>query len=92
VQAWRGGSAGKGAKGDRLYDCAKTPIRGTNFPDSNYWLLARRSITDPTTVDYYLCHTPICTGLAELFAIAGTRWAIEETFHTGKGQTGLGHY
>jgi len=92
VQAWRRRSAGKGAKGDRLYDWARTPIHGINFPDSNYWLLARRSISDPTDLAYYLCHAPARTGLTQLVTVAGTRWAIEETFQTSKGQTGLDHY
>ena len=91
-QAWRTRSAGKGAKGDRLYDWARTPIHGLNFPNSHYWLLARRSISDPTDLAYYLCHAPSRTGLAELVTVAGTRWAIEETFQTSKGQTGLDHY
>jgi len=92
AQAWRRRSAGKGAKGDRLYDWARTPIHGINFPDSNYWLLGRRSISDPTDLAYYLCHAPARTGLTQLVTVAGTRWAIEETFQTSKGQTGLDHY
>ncbi len=92
AQAWRTRSAGKGAKGDRLYDWAKTPIHGLNFPDSHYWLLARRSISDPTDLAYYLCHAPARTSLIELVVVAGTRPAIEETFQTSKGQTGLDHY
>jgi len=91
-QAWRRRSAGKGSKGDRVYDWARTPIHGINFPDSHYWLLARRSIADPTDLAYYLCHAPARTGLTDLVRVAGTRWAIEETFQTSKGQTGLDHY
>ncbi len=91
-QAWRRRSAGKGSKGDRVYDWARTPIHGINFPDSTYWLLARRSIADPTDMAYYLCHAPARTGLTDLIRVAGTRWAIEETFQTSKGQTGLDHY
>lgn len=30
--------------------------------------------------------------LAEMIRVAGTRWAIEESFQTAKGQTGLDHY
>ena len=92
AQAWRTISAGKGAKGDRLYDWARVRVHGINFPDSVYWLLARRSLSDPTDLAYYLCHAPARTSLAELVTVAGTRWAIEETFQTSKGQTGLDHY
>jgi SRSO17 transposase len=55
-------------------------------------LMARRSLSDPTELAYYLCHAPARTGLADLVTVAGTRWAIEETFETAKGQTGLDHY
>jgi SRSO17 transposase len=92
VQAWRTYSAGKGAKGDRLYDWARVRVHGVNHPDAVYWLLARRSLSDPTDLAYYLCHAPARTSLAELVTVAGTRWAIEETFQTSKGQTGLDHY
>ena len=30
--------------------------------------------------------------MGELVRVAGARWAIEETFQTAKGQTGLDHY
>jgi hypothetical protein len=92
VQAWRTYSAGKGAKGDRRYDWARVRVHGVNHPDAVYWLLARRSLSDPTDLAYYLCHAPARTSLAELVTVAGTRWAIEETFQTSKGQTGLDHY
>ncbi|WP_213571064.1 transposase [Rhodococcus sp. USK13] len=92
AQAWRTRSAGDGAKGERLYDWARAPIRGLNWPTTGYWLLARRSRTDPEDLAYYLCHSPARTTLTELVTVAGTRWAIEETFQTAKGQTGLDHY
>ncbi|WP_420855162.1 IS701 family transposase [Rhodococcus koreensis] len=92
AQAWRTRSAGDGAKGERLYDWARTPVRGVNWPTTVYWLLARRSRTDPEDLAYYLCHCPARTTLTELVTVAGTRWAIEETFQTAKGQTGLDHY
>jgi len=57
AQAWRRRSAGDGAKGERRYDWARTRIHGVNHPDSVYYLLARRSLSDPTDLAYYLCHT-----------------------------------
>ncbi|MGH3593065.1 MAG: IS701 family transposase [Pseudonocardiaceae bacterium] len=92
AQAWRKISAGKGCKGDRYYDWARVRIHGINSPEAIYWLLARRSRTDPTDIAYYLAHAPARTTLTELVRVAGTRWAIEETFQTGKGETGLDHY
>jgi SRSO17 transposase len=90
--AWRTRSAGRGSKGDRRYAWARARINGARDPDAEYWLLARRSLTDPSELAYYLCHTPKRVSLGELVRVAGARWAIEETFQTAKGQTGLDHY
>jgi SRSO17 transposase len=89
-QAWTTVSVGAGAKGPRVYQWARTPVRPLAGP--GYWLLARRSLADPTEVAYYLCSAPARTPLRELARIAGTRWAIEETFQTAKGEVGLDHY
>ena len=35
---------------------------------------------------------PAETTLADLIAVAGARWAIEESFQTAKGEVGLDHY
>ena len=91
AQAWKRISAGDGAKGPRLYHWARAAIRPLEDPRS-YWLLVRRSLTDPTDLAYYLCHGPERTPLRELVRVAGTRWAIEETFQTAKGQVGLDQY
>lgn len=90
--AWRTRSAGNGSKGDRRYGWARARINGARDPDAEYWLLARRSLTDPTDIAYYLSHGPKRVSLAELAGAAGARWAIEESFQTSKGQTGLDHY
>ena len=92
AQAWRkivGRRAG--AKGPRLYHWARAAIRPLEDTDS-YWLLVRRSLTDPDDLAYYLCHGPERTPLRELVRVAGARWAIEETFQTAKGQVGLDQY
>lgn len=91
-QAWKTISAGNGAKGPRVYHWARVAIRPLEDPDKGYWLLARRSLTDPTDIAYYLCHGPAGTALRELVRVAGARWAIEETFQTAKGEVGLDHY
>ena len=92
AQAWRTRSAGSGTKGQRRYHWARIRIHGINYPNSIYYLMARRSLTDPTDLAYYLCHTTKAATLTELAAVAGSRWAIEETFQTAKGETGLDHY
>jgi SRSO17 transposase len=90
-QAFKRISAGAGAKGPRIYQWARVELHPR--PDSNTrrWLLVRRSLSDGERA-YYLCHPPTATSLADLVRIAGTRWAIEETFQTSKGEVGLDHY
>jgi SRSO17 transposase len=87
---WQRLSAGGGAKGARLYDWARLPIRPLSEPD-RYWLLIRRRLTDGDLA-HYLCFCPPGTSLADLVAVAGRRWAIEESFQTAKGEVGLDHY
>jgi SRSO17 transposase len=90
ASAWQRLSAGAGAKGPRLYDWARVPIRLLSEP-GRYWLLVRRSLTDGELA-HYLCFCPPESSLADLVAVAGARWAIEESFHTAKGEVGLDHY
>jgi SRSO17 transposase len=89
---WERVSAGEGAKGPRVYHWARVPIRALPEPGWDYWLLVRRSVADPTDLGYYVCFCPAGTPLAELVRVAGTRWAIEESFETAKGEVGLDHY
>jgi SRSO17 transposase len=89
-QAWTTISVGAGAKGPRIYQWARAPIRPLAGP--GHWLLARRSLTDPSDLAYYLAAAPPRTPLRELARVAGARWAIEETFQTAKNEVGLDHY
>jgi SRSO17 transposase len=89
---WNRLSCGDGAHGQRLYDWAAIDIRPWREPGRGHWLLARRSITDPDEIAYYLCYGPADTELTELVRVAGARWAIEECFQTAKNETGLDHY
>jgi SRSO17 transposase len=91
-QAWKRISAGAGAKGPRIYHWARAAIRPLGQPGKGYWLLVRRSLTDPTDLAYYLCHSPAGAPLRELVRVAGARWAIEESFQSGKGEVGLDQY
>jgi len=90
--AWERHSAGDGAKGPRLYDWTRVPIRPLREPGWEYWLLVRRSLADPTELAYYVCFCPAGTALGVLVHVAGTRWAIEESFESAKGEVGLDHY
>ena len=90
--AWVRCSAGDGAKGPRVYDWAAVDIRPLREPGKGYWLLVRRSLSNPGELAYYVCYGPAGTSLEELVRVAGTRWAIEECFEEAKGQVGLDQY
>lgn len=91
ARAWRTRTAGAGTKGDRQYAWARIRINGPT-DNGKHWLLARRSLTDLTDLAYFICYTPKYATLITLALVAGARWAIEETFQTSKGETGLDHY
>ena len=89
---WIRCSTGDGAKGPRVYDWATVDIRPLREPGKGYWLLVRRSLSNPEELAYYVCYGPAGTTLEELARVAGTRWAIEECFEEAKGQVGLDQY
>jgi SRSO17 transposase len=91
-RAWRRISAGAGAHGPREYDWARVPIRIGWARGRGHWLLARRSISDPTQIAYYVCYGPRRSSLADLAWTAGARWRIEECFQQAKNEAGLDHY
>jgi SRSO17 transposase len=92
TDAWVRLSAGDGAKGPRRYDWVRVAIRPLADPARGYWLLARRSLADPTDLAYYVCFGPAAASLADLVRAAGTRWAIEEGIEAAKGEVGLDQY
>ena len=91
-QKWRRRSAGDGAHGPRLYDWARVQIRPAWHHGAGHWMLARRSISDPTDIAYYVCYAPTRTTLATLVLVAGRRWPVEECFQQAKNETGLDEY
>jgi SRSO17 transposase len=93
-QAWRRLAVGRGEKGPRLYDWARLRVfekRGA-VPGQQRWLLARRSMADPTELAYYLSNAPRSTSLRTLAEVAGARWSIESAIEEGKGEAGLDEY
>ncbi|MBF6303094.1 IS701 family transposase [Nocardia amamiensis] len=90
--AWQRLSVGAGAHGPRQYDWARRPIEGTWSRGRGHWLLARRSLSNPTEIAYYLCYGPRNARLVDLAWTAGARWHIEEAFQQAKGEAGLDHY
>jgi SRSO17 transposase len=92
ARAWRRLSAGAGAHGPREYDWARVPVRTGWRPGRGHWVLARRSLSDPAEIAYYVCYGPRRATLVDLAWIAGTRWRIEECFQQAKNEAGLDHY
>jgi SRSO17 transposase len=88
---WRRLSCGAGSKGERVYDWARVQLREVEGGRAR-WLLARRSLSDPQEVSYYVASGPRRTSLAQLAQVAGARWAVEESFETAKGEVGLDQY
>jgi SRSO17 transposase len=90
--AWATLSAGAGSQGVRLYDWTWIRLPYESPAELGQWLLARRSLSDPTELAYYRAFGPADTTLAELVRVAGARWTIEENFEDAKGMVGLDQY
>ncbi len=92
-EAWVQLSAGDGAKGPRVYEWSWGVVRESAFREGWLeWWVARRSLSDPTDIAYYLACAPAATTLQMLVRVAGTRWAVEESLETAKGEVGLDQY
>ncbi|MDQ0936689.1 SRSO17 transposase [Streptomyces turgidiscabies] len=90
-QAWERRSCGAGAKGQREYDWAAVQLRPVTEYDPQDGVLirrrralARRSLSRPDEIAYYLGYAPLDVGVDELVRVAGTRWAIEECFQAAR--------
>ena len=90
-EAWQQLSCADGSKGPRLYDWALI-----DTASRDHRLLARRSLhlneKGDKELAYFMCYAPRGAALAELVAVAGARWAVEDCFAEAKNETGLDHY
>jgi len=91
-EGWVRLSAGRGSKGERLYDWACVSLPDPDTQQAERWLLVRRNIDDPSELAYYLAYGPKGTPPEELIRVAGRRWAIEDGFEAAKGEVGLDEY
>ena len=84
----------QGEKGPIAYDwgCLRVFERRGGRPAGESWLLARRSISDPSDVAYYLSNAPADTSLETLVRVASARYTIEQSFEEGKDDVGLDQY
>ena len=92
AEAWAPRSAGTGSQGERLDDWACIQVPYESAVGTAHWLLARRSLSDPTALAYYRVFAPADTPVADMVRVTGLRWAIEASFEDAKGAVGLDHY
>jgi SRSO17 transposase len=90
--AWIRASAGRGSKGDRLYDWGCVSLPDPDTAEVGRWLLLRRDIDDPSELAYYLAFGPKDTSVGQLVRLAGRRWIMEDCFEAAKGEVGLDEY
>lgn len=91
-EGWTRLSAGKGSKGQRLYDWFRLPLMKPLQGGWERCLLIRRSISAPEELTAYVCFAPKETALQKLVAVAGSRWTIESAFEEAKGEVGMDQY
>jgi SRSO17 transposase len=102
---WQRLTVAEGEKGLITYDWACQRIvesrdglpppweRYSAGPDA--WLMARRSLSDPTDIAYYLSNAPVDTWaepMLKLAQVASTRYTVEQCIEEAKGETGLDEY
>jgi SRSO17 transposase len=95
---WRRLSSGDGTKGPRRHDwayleLADLEVSQYNSALSGEWtrgLLIRRNLADGALA-FFVTWCPKGTPMAKLVAVAGQRWAIEDSFETAKNELGLDH-
>jgi SRSO17 transposase len=89
---WEMHSAGKGTKGERIYEWLMIKRNEIKTPSEfERFLLVRRSI-ESKELAFYSVMAPKNITLKELALTAGSRWSIEECFEMAKGETGLDQY
>jgi SRSO17 transposase len=89
---WQRLSAGAGSKGPRVYDWRRLELSAPLQQGWKRFLLIRRSISDASEMTGYIVFARAHTTLSELVRVAGTRWTVEESIQTAKGEVGLDHY
>ena len=88
---WERRSCGHGTKGERYYDWAAVAVTVKDQPPADghiHTLLIRRSVADPSEIEFFLAHAPDPTPIPELIAVAGMRWKIEENNGLSGARTG----
>jgi len=91
---WQRLAVAEGEKGQITYEwaCQRLVESRDQLPGPDAWLIARRSLSDPTEIAYYLSNAPADAPLAKLARVASTRYTVEQCIEEAKGGTGLDDY
>jgi len=91
---WQKLTVAEGEKGLITYAwaCQRVVESRNGLPGPDAWLVARRSLRDPTDIAYYLSNAPVKTPLFKLAQVASTRYTVEQCIEEAKGETGLDEY
>jgi SRSO17 transposase len=91
---WQRLAVMEGEKGRITYDwaCQRRVESREKLPGPDAWLIARRSLSDPTEIAYYLSNAPADMPLVKLAQVASSRYTVEQCFEEAKGETGLDDY
>jgi SRSO17 transposase len=91
---WQGLTVAEGEKGLITYDwgCQRVVESRDGLPGPDAWLIARRSLSDPTDIAYYLSNALAETPLLKLAQVASTRYTVEQCIEEAKSETGLDEY
>jgi SRSO17 transposase len=91
---WQRLTVAEGEKGLIRYDwaCQRIVESRDGLPGRDAWLVARRSLSDPTDIAYYLSNAPVEMPLLKLAQVASTRYTVEQCIEEAKGETGLDEY
>jgi SRSO17 transposase len=91
---WQSLTVAEGEKGLITYDWTYQRVVESRdgLPGPDAWLIARRSLDDPSDIAYYLSNAPADTPLLKLAQVAATRYTVEQCFEEAKSETGLDEY
>lgn len=94
ASSWHRITLKEGEKGAITYGWARMRVveRVEGLPGRSLWVLARRSVTDPTDIKYFLSNAPTSITLPTLARVASIRFAVEQCFEEAKGENGLDEY
>ena len=94
AHAWKRLAVMQGEKGAIAYHWARTRVVESRdrLPGPDVWLLARRSLSDPKQLAYYLAYVPARTSLETKVRVASSRYTVEQCIEEAKGEAGLDEY